>query len=546
MCSTSQLWLQMDSDNSVIQGVTPAPNPVGQERGRVPRVLLPGTDLPSSWSKQFSKTHQREYWFNAADGTRTWDAPPPVATAATAAAAAVLEGPGSTMGLKGENEAEENGKAKRPRTSSHEASSAASRDDFPSLSLERARLLAECYDVFVAENSKYGEMGGASKTAKACKKDGMRVGMQGIFGRVVWTQLLKHVQAHGDIGTDASSDAVFVPSPVVDEAVLQELVEAGRSPQQAQGVMQALYARLRAACKALVHARTAAAAAAQEGAQGQERDAVSLQGKLQTDGQIYPEVTYRMACGGTSHTISGTHLQKLLRLYRTHTLRGCPPTDPTFLRRVFCVLGRYELLSGSSDGYQMAFPDVGFHWLRHRMGVTAECFASPLNCWNDRFCSVSRDTDRFFGSMGNFFHFCGLVPPSLDGPIDAQGGGSFEANPPFVESIMNEMAAKIEALLSAAGSRPLSFVVIVPAWTGCLGLETMTNSRFLRPHAQYVLRLEKKKHNYRPGMQHRTEHAEQPSNVDTLVFFLQNDAGAARWPVTVKLALDLQSTVNVL
>jgi hypothetical protein len=45
------------------------------------------------------------------------------------------------------------------------------------------------------------------------------------------------------------------------------------------------------------------------------------------------------------------------------------------------------------------------------------------------------------------------------------------------------------------------------------------------------------------GMQHRTEHAEQPSNVDTLVFLLQNDEGAKRWPVSEKLGEDLKTTL---
>jgi hypothetical protein len=64
----------------------------------------------------------------------------------------------------------------------------------------------------------------------------------------------------------------------------------------------------------------------------------------------------------------------------------------------------YQVVS-FSEGYQMAFPDSGFQWLRDHVGVKIECFASPLNCWNQRFCSVARDTDRFFGSLGNFFLF---------------------------------------------------------------------------------------------------------------------------------------------
>jgi hypothetical protein len=41
-------------------------------------------------------------------------------------------------------------------------------------------------------------------------------------------------------------------------------------------------------------------------------------------------------------------------------------------------------------------------------------------------------------------------------------------------------------------------------------------------------------------MQQRSELIEQPSNVDTNVYFLQNDLGARKWPVTEKDASDLK------
>jgi hypothetical protein len=105
--------------------------------------------------------------------------------------------------------------------------------------------------------------------------------------------------------------------------------------------------------------------------------------------------------------------------------------------------------------------------LQCRVGVQVECFASPLNCWNQRFCSVARDTDRFFGSLGNFFLFdgptgkrhscvcfyvininlyCALGRVTED-DAGLPRGGSFEANPPFVESVMNRMAQRIEWIL---------------------------------------------------------------------------------------------------
>ncbi|CAB1109897.1 unnamed protein product [Ectocarpus sp. CCAP 1310/34] len=141
-------------------------------------------------------------------------------------------------------------------------------------------------------------------------------------------------------------------------------------------------------------------------------------------------------------------------------------TLPFQLRRLFCVLSRYETLSATSDGYQMAFPASGFRLLRHLVSVDCECFASPLNCTLSRFCSVAYDTDKFFGSEGNFFQ------------SEYQ-----QANPPFVEEVMERMVDHMHYLLRRA-TGPMSFAVIVPGWDddGCLSYQNMKNSRFARPH----------------------------------------------------------------
>ncbi len=204
------------------------------------------------------------------------------------------------------------------------------------------------------------------------------------------------------------------------------------------------------------------------------------------------------------------------------------------MRRVFCVIQRYETLSGPSDGYQMAFPNEGFKFLRDRLGVTVECFASPLNCWNQRFCSVARDTDRFFGSLGNFFKFEGKTGRVTEEDEGLELGGSFEANPPFVEAVMNQMADRIEYLLDKYSNVPFSIIVVVPAWRDCKGVIDMTNSRFNRPHQGYRLVLEENKHDYRPGMQHRTDHEQQAAHIDTFMFFLQNDRGNLHLFVIIK------------
>jgi hypothetical protein len=93
---------------------------------------------------------------------------------------------------------------------------------------------------------------------------------------------------------------------------------------------------------------------------------------------------------------------------------------------------------------------------------------------------------------------------------------------------------------------PLSVIVIVPGWCddACKSFHLMNESIYNRgPTKRYYLILERAKHNYRPGMQHRSQHEEQASNVNTFVFFLQNDLGAAKWPVTKEKIAALQARV---
>jgi hypothetical protein len=215
----------------------------------------------------------------------------------------------------------------------------------------------------------------------------------------------------------------------------------------------------------------------------------------------------------------------------------------------------------------MAFPNIGFQYLRNQFYTKTECFASPLNCYNQRFCSVAKDTDQFFGSLGNFFTFNGITGKLSEDDEGLPLGGSFEANPPFVEAIMDQMADRIHEILSKYDTvAPFSFIVIVPAWEDCRGVIEMTASKFNRPYPGYSLRLLKQKHDYRPGMQHRAHFTHQKSKVDTFVFFLQNElgklmliwvifcsscsfflllfTGAARWPVTMRHCQELEELLE--
>jgi len=249
-------------------------------------------------------------------------------------------------------------------------------------------------------------------------------------------------------------------------------------------------------------------------------------------------------------TVSSLHLSKLLRLWKLcntstdnavedesdpiKTMNTLPEGDRIlFQQSLYCCLARYEALKGA--GYQCALPGLAFEAAAScGLGNTIECFASPLNCRYERFCSAFPDIESRFGSLGSFFDDDAFDPME----------GSFEANPPFVPETMVAMGKKLERLLGDSKRGPLSFLVVVPAWgAGIEFIDNLEASIHLRAssrvrasdhafcdgaqHIKPLLPTTKKKNNKRnvPDPDLR------PSSWDTAVILLQNDAGASKWRV---------------
>ncbi|NXY51088.1 PCIF1 factor, partial [Ceuthmochares aereus] len=161
-----------------------------------------------------------------------------------------------------------------------------------------------------------------------------------------------------------------------------------------------------------------------------------------------------------------------------------------FLPRVWCLLRRYQMMFGvglyEGTGLQGSLPVHVFEALHKLFGVSFECFASPLNCYFKQYCSAFLDTDGYFGSRG----------PCLDFfPVS----GSFEANPPFCEELMDAMVSHFEKLLENS-SEPLSFIIFIPEWRDppTPALTRMEQSKFKR----HQLVLPAFDHEYRSGSQH--------------------------------------------
>ena len=241
-----------------------------------------------------------------------------------------------------------------------------------------------------------------------------------------------------------------------------------------------------------------------------------------------------------------------------------------FPKLLFSLLLRYDALEGA--GLQSAIPPTVFRYLHIRFGCGFECFASPFNCnWlekddigsacNGRYGSAYGDTDAMFGSFGSFFDidFLNLSPGG-----ESARGGCYQANPPFASEFIEKMYHRMHHFLESSeqnrerneeakddgggmGTIPLMFVIFVPAWSKCSGWKLLSSSTYLSKHIQ--LSQKDDVHYYAEGTQHRRKrHRTSRSNLtqrdndsgkeghrvasfDTSVFFLQNDAAKAKWPI---------------
>lgn len=164
---------------------------------------------------------------------------------------------------------------------------------------------------------------------------------------------------------------------------------------------------------------------------------------------------------------------------------------------------RYSTLI--NRGQQWALPQDQFYHLSKKYGVNYEGFASPLNSGlyltGGKFCSLFKDTDKIFGSVGNFFdqalyadHVDSIVITNINNERKNNKIKHWVVNPPFIVSILDETSDKILNDLEVASELCIGIMVvyIMPSWTDFEGYIKIQNSKFLK-HTQ---NLEKKKHFY--------------------------------------------------
>eukprot|EP00978_Attheya_sp_CCMP212_P001482 scaffold3127_cov52-Attheya_sp.AAC.2 len=250
-------------------------------------------------------------------------------------------------------------------------------------------------------------------------------------------------------------------------------------------------------------------------------------------------VTY---LGLTMH-LNQSHYRKLQVLYdrfgsgASSSSSLFDDVNDAFASSLFCVLVRYDMLEGA--GLQASMNGAVFEMLRQSFDCTMECFASPFNCWYERYCSAFPDTDAPFGSVGSFFDYDFGANANQNG---INSGGCYQANPPFVSDFIERMYDRMDHFLKEKGesetttttqkeSSPLMFIVFIPAWKETAGWKALEASPHLTLHV--LLSQEQNPHYYCEGTQHRRKKSRHRiASFDTSVFFLQNALARTKWPVT--------------
>ena len=193
-----------------------------------------------------------------------------------------------------------------------------------------------------------------------------------------------------------------------------------------------------------------------------------------------------------------------------------------FITRMFNLFCRYYSLS--SPGYHAAIPPSLFNTLKSHLQVNHEIFASPFNCNLDigSYTSAYPDTDKYFGSKGNFFG----VHKDL-----FKNGGSFEANPPFLEEYMIALTFIIIRELKE-NNNPLSFVIVYPTWSDSISYKLLIESQF-NVLKQKVLVFNENEHHYTQSSQYWIKiGSDKISTSKSSIFILQNDAGEVKYRIT--------------
>jgi hypothetical protein len=153
--------------------------------------------------------------------------------------------------------------------------------------------------------------------------------------------------------------------------------------------------------------------------------------------------------------------------------------NPEYKSYALALNIRYNYIHLENHGLAREYEKMGFS-----SGDACECFASAFNHYFDTYCSAFPDLERPFGSIGSFFNQ----------NLDSWNKYIVFVNPPFDESLMNNMFERVIGFMEEANRRRLEsvedttgklmsydhqYVLTVPFWDDWVGLNRMKENKWV-------------------------------------------------------------------
>jgi hypothetical protein len=113
---------------------------------------------------------------------------------------------------------------------------------------------------------------------------------------------------------------------------------------------------------------------------------------------------------------------------------------------IFCLVFRYSYID--AENQQLAIHKK-IKELFKNFNVDFELFGSAINVLSSYYCSLFYDIEKYFGSQGSFFDI-ELI------------SGIYWCNPPYINSIMTNVAHKIIDLINS--KKNIAFILTIPVW----------------------------------------------------------------------------------
>ena len=146
--------------------------------------------------------------------------------------------------------------------------------------------------------------------------------------------------------------------------------------------------------------------------------------------------------------------------------------DKPFPYDIIRMILRYSIFDTSSQQWSIGI-DL-YEDISDLFDISFETFASPLNFNMYRFCSIFKDTDSIFGSVGSFYNLkCeNLILQNIKGVF---------FNPPYLPILMKKCSSQCLSLLDEMNKNKFEFSIFsfLPNWDDADYIQSLIKSKYM-------------------------------------------------------------------